>query len=209
MRHPINKHLLRGFLLVMILITISCSCMPGKNEFNGEEATAETAAVVEMTTSTVAPTKTKAALPTDTVEPTLDEAAAATELATILEEYAQVSLREWSVPTYPDSTFLLDDRDGMADWDEIVASQARNLAIESPYYYEFYEMPPTTKYADVRAYFNDEIPPLGYKTGADMQGTNQIYLLTFVNDGGSIKRKIVVQYWGVENMIMIIYKTPE
>lgn len=201
---------IRG-LLLLIILTMSCTCMPGSNNItnNNNENAAASVEIGKDDTATPRPTMTEAVVPEDTVEPTLDESAVETELAEILEDYDDVALREWSVPVYPDSTFLLDDRDGLTDWDDVVASQTRNLAIEAPYYYEFFEMPPETKYADVRSYFNEVVPPLGYKTGADLQGTNNIYLLTFVNDGGSIKRKIVVQYWGIENMIMIIYKNPE
>jgi hypothetical protein len=198
-------------LLLLIILTMSCTCMPGSNNNitdEGNEVSIASAEPDNEDTTTPRPTKTEIVLPTDTVEPTLDSVEA-TELAEMIESYSQPTQREWSVPAYPDSTFLLDDRDGLADWDDIVQSQTRNLAIEAPYYYEFYEMPSTTKYVDVRDYFNEVIPPLGYKTGADMQGINQIYLLTYVNDGGSIKRKIAVQYWAAENMIMIIYKNPE
>jgi hypothetical protein len=85
---------------------------------------------------------------------------------------------------------------------------ARNLAIEPPYYYEFYQFPDVQRYDEVRTFYQTELQALGYKLGADLQGDSNIYLLTFVNSSSSPQKKITIQYWNSDSMVLIIYKNP-
>jgi hypothetical protein len=199
---------IRG-LLLLIILTMSCTCMPGNNNNNNDEET-EVAVVEEVAeveeTSTPMPTNTVMVEPTTTVEPTLDEAVLETELAALMGNH---SLREWSIAAYPGAEFNIDDRAEDVAVDDIVEVHVRNLSVQEPYYYEFYDMPPGLRYADVKEYFMDVVPNMGYVMASDMQGANEIYLLTFLDETVSPNRKVYIQYWRNSNLLMIIYQSPQ
>ena len=202
---------IRG-LLLLIILTMSCTCVPGSNNNNiVENDVPDVTVAVEINdTATPMPTRTDVVVVEDTLEPTLDEAAAATELAELLEDYSQTMLRDWSVPSYPESVYLADERDEDPDAEAIVERDARIFAVEEPYYYEFYSLPGGLRFADVKDYFMVEIPAMGYKVGSDLQGSGQeIYILTFVDDSSSPQRKIIVEYWRNDNLLLLLYKNPE
>jgi hypothetical protein len=128
--------------------------------------------------------------------------------ATPEKEKATKGPHPWSLPLYPDAELLVSDLDGHADTDANVQKQARNLAIEPPYSYEFYYLPTVRSMDEVRAFYKKELLKLGYSLAADVQGKNEIYLLTFVNKSSSPQKKIVLQYWAAGANLMIIYKNP-
>lgn len=133
---------------------------------------------------------------------------ASTEEAVVEEETESVGTRSWSLPLYPDAVYMTNDQDGDAEWDDIVAVHARNLAIEPPYYYEFFELPTVRRYDEVRTFYIEELQALGYKLGADLQGDAEIYVMTFVNTSTSPQKKIVIQFWRADSVVLIIYKNP-
>jgi hypothetical protein len=189
--------------LVCVLIIISCTCMPI------QEKAADPAAEQTMEVASAVPSIIPSQIPTEKPLPT---ATAKPPAATETDEPVldmPVEARPWSLPAYPDAVLFLTDLDEDAEWDEIVKTHARNLAIEPPYYYEFYDLPGGTRYSDLRSFYQEELPTLGYKQAADMQGGSEIYLLTFVNASGSLSRKIVIQHWRLHDMAMVIYKNPE
>ena len=204
-----NKLSKRGLLVVClfcILLTLSCTCAPIKtiiDEFKPSDTPEPSA-----TATKVIPTNTPTAKP-HTATPT----SKATEISVILTEAfaeeADAGTREWSLPAYPGAEMYLSDLDDDSEYNDIVAKHARNLSIEPPYYYEFYTLPSGLRYDDIRGFFKEELPALGYKQAADFQGDAEIYLLTFVNSGGSTSRKIVIQYWHAYDLLMIIYKNPD
>ena len=193
--------------LVSILLTISCACLPSKSTIFSQEPTATEE--IAATATKAVPTKipTQKPKPSATATEAIDQEA--TDLASIIVEEDTGSQRAWSLPVYPDAVMLISDLDGDSDYDDIVAMHARNLSIEEPYYYEFYSLPYGLRYDDIRSFYQEKMPALGYKQAADMQGGSEIYLLTFVNSGGSTARKVVIQYWHTYDMLMIIYKNPE
>ncbi len=125
-----------------------------------------------------------------------------------LAEATDVQTRAWSLPYYPDAVYITSDLEGDAEWDDIVEMHARNLAIEPPYYYEFYQLSNVRRYDEVRTFYQKELQALGYKQGADLQGNSNIYLLTFVNAASTPQKKITIQYWTADSLVLIIYKNP-
>jgi hypothetical protein len=204
----LQRKIILVLCLVSILLTISCACLPSRETLFSQEPTATEKAAATATKPV--PSKTPTEKPQPTATSTIDAAIEATDLADLLnEEEDMESQRPWSLPVYPDAVLFVSDLDEDAEYDNLVATHTRNLAIEAPYYYEFYDMPAELTYNDVRSYFQEVLPPLGYKQAADFEGEEQIFLLTFVNAGGSISRKIAIQYWQAYDMIMIIYKNPD
>lgn len=136
------------------------------------------------------------------------EAETAAEPTAPAKEKATKGPHTWSLPLYPEAEFLVSELDGDAATDANVEKQARNLAIEPPYSYEFYYLPTVRSFDEVRAFYKKEVLKLGYSPAADLQGNNGIYLLTFVNKSSSPQKKITIQYWTSVSNVMIIYKNP-
>jgi hypothetical protein len=133
---------------------------------------------------------------------------ASTEEALAEEEAVFGGTRAWSLPLYPDAVYMISDQDGDAEWDAIVNKHARNLAIEPPYYYEFFELPTVRRYDEVRTFYIEKLQALGYKLGADLQGDAEIYVMTFVNTSASPQKKVIIQFWRADSIVLIIYKNP-
>jgi hypothetical protein len=118
------------------------------------------------------------------------------------------TLESWRYPPLPGSTSLVTDHASDPGYVAIVASQARNLSIHSPYHWEIYQLPSGTKIQTVKDYYVTLGLANDFRIGIDSQDYHGIYLLTLAK-GSPIFQQMDVQYWPQTNkngpQLMVIY----
>jgi hypothetical protein len=123
----------------------------------------------------------------------------------------------WRLPLMNDATFWQDDKIFIDDDLEWVKITARNLAIPSPYYWEWIGLP-VIRYADALKYYRGIIEPKGYKMVQSEQGFNaygysNTYIIEFTKYISSSKTsKIVIEFWektsDYDAQVLIFYVNP-
>lgn len=78
-----------------------------------------------------------------------------------------------------------------AELEDIIAKQARNLAIPQGYLWEFYELPSDFQFEDVLTYYNNLLVRDGYKLTINSLGSNGVYLLKFTSDDNMIAIQVM------------------
>jgi len=204
---------LLGILMIAILIS-ACGILGGTKKIVPTEAP-PTEVPIEVPTEIVEPT----AVPADTgtpepgppLEPTLPEPSPTIEEPTITVE-PTLALESWRLPPMPGAVFVSNDKTASLDDVAAMAQQGQNLAIPAPFSWEAYTLPDNTRYSGVQSYYTPLITEKGYSIGMDVQGANDIYLMTFL---GKIDKtsKIGVQFQTKKAdrpaMVLIFYKNPK
>ena len=176
-------------VIVFFILLITGACA----SFNNSTENTDTETV------TLPPTETKIATVTSTKTPVPTK----TEIPTATETTTPELTYRW--PAYPDSTYIISDREGDEEWDEIAQKHASNLAVPAPFHYEFYELPRFTLSSEVEAYVKENC--FGVTI---FPGKNNIMLYRGLNtvDGfGRVGYR--VQHWVLEDLVMIIYYLPD
>ncbi len=145
----------------------------------------------QIVVPTEAPAPTLAPMPTDTVEPSATvEVATATGTPPV--DTATPEVESWRITPMPGANFIANEKVSDPQYDSIMADQARNLSITQPYYWDIYSVTAATRYKAVKDYYAPIILQSGYVVNQDIQGNDEIYLLTFIKK--DTKSKIVIQF---------------
>jgi len=78
------------------------------------------------------------------------------------------------------------------EWDEMIYSHARNLALPSQYLWEFYGLPVSTRYQDVYDHYYNLLTGLGYRLTFNDQGAYEVFLMKFKGPSDAV----TIQFWG-------------
>jgi hypothetical protein len=93
-----------------------------------------------------------------------------------------------------------------SNWDQTAAFHTRNLAIPEPYEWEFFTAIRTTRYQNVKDYYQAMLVGMGYRMTFNEQGMNDIYLLKFKQDN----QVVTIQFWAAtakdDPSFMIFYQ---
>ena len=112
----------------------------------------------------------------------------------------------------PEGSFLMvQDSDKDPQWEEIAAMHAAALAIPAPYYYELYLLRSGIKFPEVQDHYAAEMSARGYNMARNEQGTNQMYLLTFLYKLDKSSKNAVLFYAELSDrdpMVLVIYSQP-
>jgi hypothetical protein len=124
--------------------------------------------------------------------------------------------QSWRLELIPTGNKIADDQYTNSGWDDLINGHARNLAIASPFFWEFSELPDQTRYAEIEDYYIKAAQKHGYKLGNSVQGVTRdgqnTYLLTFVKGSGTNASRIVLEFWAktpdYPATLMILYSNP-
>ncbi len=198
-----------SFFLIVVFFISACSILT-----IGQPKPTPTAEVlptdVPQATATEMVEPTLAPLPTDTPEP-LPTVVLATDTPELPTDTATPEMEAWRLPPMPAAEFVANEKKSDPAFDALMAAQATNLAVASPYYWDLYSIAPLTRYKDIQAYFVPAITQMGFVLSVDMQGNNEVYLMKFTKKHS--KTQIFVQYNGTTAQqktpaILIFYSKP-
>jgi hypothetical protein len=168
------------------------------NQIINEPTTTE----VTVEESTKTPTETAEPLSTNTVEPTLEPSPTETEAA---------QMEEWRLPLLPGAVFIANDTAYTDDWVKEMDKQAANLAIPAPFFWDVYQLTDGTRYRELQQFFPPILVGRSYKLSNDVQGSNEVYLMTFLKS--DTKSKTVIQFQSSTSkrpaLLIVIYKNPQ
>ena len=124
--------------------------------------------------------------------------------------------QSWRFEMIPTGNRIVDDQYTNSDWDDFINGQARNLAVASPFFWEYAELPDQTRYAEIEDYYIKIAQKHGYKLGNSVQGVTKAgqntYLLTFVKGSGVDASRVVLEFWAktpdYPANLMILYSNP-
>jgi hypothetical protein len=125
--------------------------------------------------------------------------------------------QSWRLPLMEDAELWEDDGYFNKDDLEWIKITATNLAIPSPYYWDWVGLP-YIRYADALNYYRGIIEPRGYKLvqseqGFDAYGYSDTYLIEFTKYISNTKTsKIVIEFWektaDYDAQVIIFYVNP-
>lgn len=199
-----------------VLLSISCLCTPSTIPFLVR------ATETELPASTFPPAITEEVVvekpsetATEEVELESTEEMTATDSPTDTPEptatSTQIEKEAWRINPMPDAQFITSEKIQDESWEKTMASQAANLAIPAPYFYDVWQLPDGTRYLNVRTYYNQDLVAKGYKLMRDEQGAGDVYLLVFAKT--EIKSKIAIQFQTSTSkrpcLVLILYSNPE
>ncbi|MCE1252966.1 MAG: hypothetical protein LWX83_05390 [Anaerolineae bacterium] len=203
-------------LLVLVLTSLAC----GPSLTIKKEATLTARPEVKQPEATLAPTETS--VPTTAAQPTQGGAPAPAATVTVTATTAPTPAAEeqpseaWRISPFPQATLIASDHTGnlAPASKEFMDDQVSNLAIPTPYYFEFYVLPAGTTALDVNAHYDKLMKAAGMKLARNDQGWGGVTLMTWLHN--SVKgRKYAVQFnpadvsRGQENPVLfIIYSNP-
>ncbi len=195
-------------LILVVVFFISACGMLSIGELKPTLTVVPTAVPQATATEIVVPTL--APLPTDTPEP-LPTVVLATDTQAAPANTPTAEAEAWRIPPMPGAQFVANEKKSDPEYDLVMASQARNLAIPSPYYWDIYSIAAGTRYKDIKAYFVPEVTQTGFALSLDVQGASEVYLMTFIKKQS--KSKIFVQFNGSTAQrktaaILIFYSNP-
>ncbi len=198
-----------SFFLIVVFFISACSILT-----IGQPTPTPTAEVlptdVPQDTATEVVEPTLAPLPTDTPEP-LPTVVLATDTPELPTDTATPEMEAWRLPPMPEAEFVANEKKSDPAYDALMAAQATNLAVASPYYWDLYSIAPFTRYKVIQAYFVPTITQMGFTMSVDMQGNSEVYLMKFTKKDS--KTQIYVQYNGTSAQqktpaILIFYSRP-
>jgi hypothetical protein len=154
---------------------------------------------------------TLALLPTDTAVALPTAAALATDTPAATAATATPEAEAWRIAPMPGTEFVANEKKSDPSLDVIMAKQAANLAVASPYFWDVYTIAPGTRYKDIKDYFLPAITQSGFDVSLDVQGAGEVYLMKFTKKQS--KAQIYVQYNGTTPQnktpaILIFYSNP-
>jgi len=205
---------LLGILMIAILIS-ACGILGGTNKIVPTEGPPTEIPPTEVPTEIVEPTAmpadTDTPEPEPTLEPTLPEPSPTVEEPTITVE-PTLAVESWRLAPMPGAVLLTNDKTASSDDAKAMADQGQNLAIPVPFSWDAYTLPDNSRYADVQGYYTPLITKKGYKIGMDVQGANDIYLMTFLGKVDQTS-KFGIQFQTKKAdrpaMVLIFYKNPK
>jgi hypothetical protein len=198
-----------SFFLIVVFFISACS-MSSIGLSTKPTPTAVLPTDVPQPTATEVIEPTLAPLPTDTPEP-LPTVVLATDTPELPTNTATPEMEAWRIPPMPDAQFVANEKKSDPSYDAMMSSQATNLAVAQPYYWDIYTIAPLTRYKTIQAYFVPAITQMGFALSVDVQGANEVYLMKFTKKDS--KSQIYVQYNGTTAKqktpaILIIYSKP-
>jgi hypothetical protein len=197
-----------SLILIVVFLISACSMLPVGQATPTVFVDFPTAAPQASPTEGIEPTL--APLPTDTVEPspTIELASATLPAPT---DTPTPEGEAWRIPAMPGTEFVANEKKSDPEFDTIMSDQARNLAVSPPYFWDIYAIAAGTRYKTVKDYFVSVITQTGYALSLDVQGADEIYLMSFIKK--QTKSKIYVQFNGStakrkSAAILILYTNP-
>lgn len=113
-------------------------------------------------------------------------------------------------PSYVD--YEMYDYLASGEWNDFVDTHARNLAIPKPYYWEYFEFPRGTRYADIKDYYIPRSIEKGYRVAIDDDDGNGVCLLSFSKGSGEDLSKIIINFWAESTeyvpAMLVFYQNP-
>jgi hypothetical protein len=177
-----------SLILVVVFFISACSML----SIGGQKPTPTVApSAVPQVTATEVVVPTLAPLPTNTAEP-LPTAVLATDTQTAPANTPTPEAEAWRIPPMPGAVFVANEKKSDPEYDSVMTAQARNLAIQTPYYWDIYSIAAGTRYLVIKNYFVPEIAQTGFSLSLDVQGAGEVYLMTFIKK--QTKSKIFVQF---------------
>jgi hypothetical protein len=145
-----------------------------------------------------------------------------TKTATIIDvipptEIAATASQSWRIKDYPGSVLWATDSSTDTDTINWVESLARNNAIPQPYYWSWYQLPQSTRFADIEDYFKPIASEMKYRLGQDEQwNTNtgsDTFLLSFLKGSDQDTSMISMEFWShttsYDAQLLIFYVNPQ
>ena len=182
---------MKHILLILIAVFLISACNLLSVSQPTPTATVAPTAVPQVVPTEVVAEPTLAPLPTDTVEPS-PTVEPATPTEAVPTNTATPEVESWRIPPMPGAEFVANEKKSDPQYDAVMSNQARNLAIPTPYYWDIYSIAAGTRYKAIKDYFVPAITQNGFTLGVDVQGADEIYLLTFIKKQS--KAKIFIQF---------------
>jgi uncharacterized membrane protein YhaH (DUF805 family) len=117
---------------------------------------------------------------------------------------------EWRVPPYDSKALIVWDLDANEEWQKLVAIHAKNLAVSSPYFWEYYQFDSGTRLEDIRNHYDPILRNRGFSIGINDQDWQKITLLTYIKGPSSDRMKILLHFWEEDGesppSLLVIYK---
>jgi hypothetical protein len=214
-----KRNIILLILVSLLILSLGCGVLGGDHEEDAQAAEEPAAAEpAEPESTPVPPTEPP---PTEDAEPTPDTNIVYTQAAQTVEaQLTKIAAQTTPEPERPSwrmdapegAILVMHDSDNNADWEEIAASHAANLAIPAPFYYEVYLLPSGIKFPEVEAHYKSEMSARKYDIARNQQDTtHQIYLMTFLYSLNKTSKNAVMFYAELPNrepMVMVIYSNP-
>lgn len=132
--------------------------------------------------------------------------------ASTLSEITDTELEAWRLDPYPDSQFIINEKEATPDWEEIVDYHATALSIPKPYFWDIYLLPDGTKYDEVKNHFRSVMGEMNYQQAMDKQWSKETYTLTYLHSVNKNSKNAVIflgEYGERKPMAIIIYSNPQ
>lgn len=214
-----KRNILLLILVSLLILSLGCGVLASDDE--EDTPAAEEPAVSEPAEPELTPVPPTEPPPTEDAEPTPATNRVYTQAAQTLEamltQIAAQTTPEPERPSWrmdaPEGAFLVvDDSDNNADWEEIAASHAANLAIPAPFYYEVYVLPSGMKFNEMEEHYTAEMSARKYRPARNEQGHNQICLLTYLHSIDKLSKN-AIQFYSEElsnrdPVVLVIYSNP-
>jgi hypothetical protein len=116
----------------------------------------------------------------------------------------------------PNGLKVGDDHSADQEWKDYVQSQAINLSVVMPYFWDEIRLPDPTRYVEVREYYIKTAQEHGYQLGRDEQGETvggeNTYLMTFYQGFDLTDPRVVLEFWPktaeYDAFMLIFYSNP-
>lgn len=193
-----NRKFSLFILAVLLIASLGCGLLGSDEEVS---VVVEEAAPVEAVEAVETPTQPEPTMAMPTLVPP-------TKVPPTPEP---TPLPSWRMAAPDGSLLVVQDTDMDPQWEEIAAMHAAALAIPAPYYYELYVLPAGIKFPEVEAHYGEEMRVRKYTLARNEQGTNQMYLLTYLYSLNKTSKNAVLFFAELSNrdpMALVIYSNP-
>lgn len=203
------KFLITSYLLLLLGLTLS-GCQNNNNSIIQTDNFETQALQIEQMTDTTEPTLTLTVFkPTITLTPRFRYAATPTESLS--------TPQVWRFEVFPGGKFMYNDKTVIQGVHDDVKSQAINLSVPEPYFWEIIELPRPTRFAEIEEHYVKTAQEHGFIIGRNEQGETvageNTYLMTFIREDLSNTPRVTLEFWpktaDYEAFMIIFYSSPE
>jgi hypothetical protein len=169
-------------------------------------------APTQTPTKEIAPTQTQAIPPTETAEKPTQVATLAGPLNTETPVSPAPLTESWRIPPMPEAQLIASDmtKDTPQNILDLMNMQARNLSIPKGYKFEFYALPKTDGFNEVKKYYDEQITKIGMRKAMDDVGLRGIALITWISMSNKAQKYAVQFNPGKDyNYTFILYSNPQ
>jgi hypothetical protein len=128
-----------------------------------------------------------------------------------------IASQSWRIKDYPGAVLEASDSYTNSNYTKSVEMFARNHAISPPYYWNWYQLPQNTRFADIEDYFKPLATEMRFRIGEDEQWAtttgDDIFLLSFLQGYGKKASYIYMEFWpyttSYDAQLLIFYVNPQ